>query len=278
MAKRNPGNSNSSSGNGDRSVPNGDGSKGHDTPKSKPQRITLDSWREYRATLWAREQAEAAEPEHEGAQLDHKSLGQKWAHPITLPELGSVLIATETLDKCDMFGRTVIFLLSDGTKNPQDQPTGIVINRPLHRKIKHMKPSHLDLAATFADSALHIGGPLLESSICLFRSGDDRKFTGFEEVIPGLCYGTKQSLDEAMTLVKKGVAKPQDFRFFRGFAGWGRDQLKLELDKNYWHVAACSANLIFGEYNESPEGLWEEILQLMGGPYAELSRKPKLDT
>ncbi|KAL9248927.1 hypothetical protein AKJ16_DCAP20979, partial [Drosera capensis] len=58
MAKRNPGNSNSnpSSGNGDRSVPNGDGSKGHDTPKSKPQRITLDSWREYRATLWAREQ------------------------------------------------------------------------------------------------------------------------------------------------------------------------------------------------------------------------------
>ncbi|GAB2252249.1 hypothetical protein Droror1_Dr00005096 [Drosera rotundifolia] len=59
MAKRNPGNSNSSSGNGDRSVPNGDGSKGHDTPNSKPQRITLDSWREYRATLWAREQAEA---------------------------------------------------------------------------------------------------------------------------------------------------------------------------------------------------------------------------
>ncbi|GMH22330.1 hypothetical protein Nepgr_024173 [Nepenthes gracilis] len=288
MAKKKSGNSSSSPGNEGRSIPEGDGPKGHNPPDSsksnedlspKPHHVTLD-WREFRAKLFAHEQAKTADSgtlSHDGAEPQSTPLGLKWAHPISQPETGSVLVATEKLDGVRTFERTVVLLLRSGSRHPQEGPFGVVINRPLHKKIKHMNPNNVDLATAFADCPLHFGGPL-EASMFLLRTGEKSKLAGFEEVIPGLCFGARNSLDEAMALVKKGVVKPQDFRFFVGYAGWQLDQLREEIESNYWYAAACSANLIFGgTANSSSEGLWEEILQLMGGHYSELSRKPKQD-
>uniref|UniRef100_A0A5B7A933 Uncharacterized protein n=1 Tax=Davidia involucrata TaxID=16924 RepID=A0A5B7A933_DAVIN len=288
MGKKNHENSNSNSsspGNGDRSIPEGDGPKGKnpssenkksdETASQKSHRKTLD-WREFRAALFGREQAEIAVSDthnKDGAPLESKPLGLKWAHPISSPETGCVLVATEKLDGVRTFERTVVLLLRSGTRHPQEGPFGVVINRPLHKRIRHMKPTNLDLATTFTDCSLHFGGPL-EASMFLLKTGGKSQLPGFEEVIPGLCFGARNSLDEAAGLVKKGVLKPNDFRFFVGYAGWQLDQLREEIESDYWYVAACSANLIFGG---SSEGLWEEILQLMGGHYSELSRKPKQD-
>lgn len=213
----------------------------------------------------------------DAAGLNSKSLGLKWAHPLSSPETGCVLVATEKLDGVHTFERTVVLLLRSGTRHPQEGPFGVVINRPLHKKIKHMKPTNLDLATTFSDCPLHFGGPL-EASMFLLRADGKSHHPGVEDVIPGLCFGARSSLDKVAGLVKKGVLKPHDFRFFVGYAGWQFDQLRDEIDSDYWYVAACSPSLIFGgSANASSEGLWEEILQLMGGHYSELSRKPKQD-
>ncbi|KAA8528008.1 hypothetical protein F0562_035123 [Nyssa sinensis] len=289
MGKKNHKNSNSSSsGDEDPSIP-GDGPKGKnpssdsnksdETASQKSHHKTLD-WREFRAALFTREQAVIADSvthNKDGAPLESKPLGLKWAHPISSPETGCVLVATEKLDGVHTFERTVVLLLRSGTRHPQEGPFGVVINRPLHKRIKHMKPANLDLATTLADCSLHFGGPV-EASIFLLKTGEKYQLPGFEEVIPGLCFGARNSLDEAAGLVKKGVLKPHDFRFFVGYAGWQLDQLREEVESDYWYVAACSANLIFGgSPDSSSEGLWEEILQLMGGHYSELSRKPKQD-
>ncbi|XP_074264139.1 uncharacterized protein LOC141586729 [Silene latifolia] len=277
MAKKNSGNgdrSNSGS-NGPKGNNHSDGNNSNNNASQKPYHITQD-WREFRATLFAHEQAESVElPTHDrnGSQKEPKPLGLKWAHPITSPETGSVLVATEKLDGVRTFERTVVLLLRSGTRHPQEGPFGVVINRPLHKKIKHMKPNNPDLATTFADCSLHFGGPL-EASMFLLKTAENPKLLGIEEVIPGLYFGARNSLEEAMGLVKKGVLKPEDFRFFVGYAGWQLDQLGEEIESNYWHVAACSKNLMYGG---SSEGLWEETLQLMGGQYSELSRKPKQD-
>ncbi|XP_023550640.1 uncharacterized protein LOC111808722 isoform X2 [Cucurbita pepo subsp. pepo] len=286
IAKKNQDNSPSPE-NGDHSVPGddaksnniSDGSKSNETSSKKAHHINLD-WREFRANLFSREQAEKVEADmdiqSENAH-ESKTLGLKWAHPIPVPETGCVLVATEKLDGVRTFERTVILLLRSGSRHPQEGPFGVVINRPLHKKIKHMKPTNLDLATTFSDCSLHFGGPL-EASMFLLKTGEKSKLHGFEEVIPGLCFGARNSLDEAAVLVKKGILKPQDFRFFVGYAGWQLDQLREEIESDYWYVAACSSNLICGGASDSSsEGLWEEILQLMGGDYSELSRKPKQD-
>ncbi|KAJ8759545.1 hypothetical protein K2173_007168 [Erythroxylum novogranatense] len=292
MAKKNNNSSSppsSSSGNGDRSVPQGDGSKGNnspdgskpsDTSSQKSHHVSLD-WREFRASMIVREQVtEKVESDAHGqggTAQESKGLGLKWAHPISVPESGCVLVATEKLDGVRTFERTVVLLLRSGTRHPQEGPFGIVINRPLNKKIKHMKPTNNELATTFADCSLHFGGPL-EASMFLLKTGEKLKVPGFEEVIPGLCFGARNSLDEAAALVKKGVLKPQDFRFFVGYAGWQLDQLREEIESDYWYVAACSSNLICGGSSDSSsESLWQEILQLMGGHYSELSRKPKQD-
>lgn len=221
-------------------------------------------------------QEEKAEVEgHKPATISHDSepIGLKWAHPIPFPETGCVLVATEKLDGYRTFARTVVLLLRAGTRHPQEGPFGVVINRPLHKNIKHMKSTKTELATTFSECSLYFGGPL-EASMFLLKTGDKTKIPGFEEVMPGLNFGTRNSLDEAAVLVKRGILKPQDFRFFVGYAGWQLDQLREEIESDYWHVAACSSDLICGA---SSENLWEEILQLMGGQYSELSRKPKLD-
>lgn len=211
-----------------------------------------------------------------GTLPNSKPLGTQWAHPIPVPEAGCVLVATEKLDGVRTFERTVILLLRSGTRHHQGGPFGIVINRPLHKKIKHLKPTNHDLLTTFSDCSLHFGGPL-EASMVLLKTEEKMKLPGFEEVIPGLCFGSRNSLDDAAGLVKKGILKPHDFRFFVGYAGWQLDQLRDEIESDYWYVAACSSSLLCGALSDPSESLWEEILQLMGGHYSKLSRKPKQD-
>lgn len=213
--------------------------------------------------------------------VSHKApsqkLGPKWAHPIPFPEPGCVLVATERLDGVRSFERTVVLLLRLGTRDPREGPFGIIINRPLHKKIKHMNPSNSNLATTFSECPLHFGGPL-DTSMFLIKTAQSSSIPPFEQVVPGICFGARNSLDEAAQLVKRGELKAEDFRFFVGYAGWQLDQLKDEIAQGYWVVAACSSYLIGGgDSEEDSSGLWEEILQLMGGKYSELSRKPKKD-
>ncbi|CAK9148972.1 unnamed protein product [Ilex paraguariensis] len=270
--------------NDDQSIPEGDGPKGNNPSSKSNQSNEIGSQKSHHKTwigesleqLSIAESADSDTNKKDGALIESKPLDLKWAHPISSPETGCVLVATEKLDGVRTFERTVVLLLKSGTRHPQEGPFGVVINRPLHKKIKNMKPTNLDLATTFSDCSLHFGGPL-DASMFLLRTGGKSQVPEFEGVIPGLCFGARNSLDEATGLVKAGVLKPHDFRFFVGYAGWQLDQLIEEIESDYWYVAACSANLIFGNSNSSSEDLWEEILQLMGGHYSELSRKPKQD-
>ncbi|KAJ6744703.1 TRANSPORTER putative (DUF179)-RELATED [Salix purpurea] len=128
---------------------NGDGSKG----SNSPDRVNFD-WREFRANLFAQEKAGKAESNahnQTGTPQESKPLGLKWAHPIPVPETGCVLVATEKLDGVRTFERTVVLLLRSGTRHPQEGPFGVVINRPLNKKVRHMKPTNTELATTFAD-------------------------------------------------------------------------------------------------------------------------------
>ncbi|KAF6159667.1 hypothetical protein GIB67_029925 [Kingdonia uniflora] len=281
----------SSSGGSDQSVPEGDGSDrsnpAHDSnkfdDKTNKSHNVIHDWRTVRANLVAREQVlleDTEVPFQDGMSTgSSKALGSRWAHPISTPEAGCILVATEKLDGVRTFERSVVLLLRSGNKDPLEGPFGVVINRPLHKKIKDVKkPSNTDLATTFSECSVQFGGPL-EASMFLLKTKEKLQLSEFEQVIPGLCFGARNRLEEAAALVRKGVLRPQDFRFFLGYAGWQMDQLIDEINSDYWHVAACSTNLILGSSTDSSSGnLWEEVLQLMGGEYSELSRKPKQDS
>ncbi|PWZ09804.1 UPF0301 protein CT0663 [Zea mays] len=263
----------SSAGHDDASIPTGDTSAGlnqpHDEPKtSKPINVSSSNyWRDVRANLVRREQELLVDPstptESKASSGDPLQLPQKWAHAITMPEAGCVLVATEALDDDSIFERTVIFLLRLGTRGTFDGPFGVIMNRPLYTKIKHVNPMFRDQATPFGDSPLFFGGPV-DMSMFLVRTDDSARLKGFEEVVPGICYGFRTDLEKAAALMNSGAIRTQDLRFYVGHAAWDYEQLLGEIRAGYWAVASCSTELIGDALMGDPSRLWTEIQQLMG--------------
>ncbi|XP_002974931.2 uncharacterized protein LOC9637727 [Selaginella moellendorffii] len=233
-------------------------------------------WRAFRARLIANERSveEQDQPSTSDASKAPenfaKSLGARWAHPILKPEAGCVLIATDKLDELSIFERTVIILLSAGSSKGNEGPFGLILNRPLPHVLKDIRPQDQALAEAFGESQVHFGGPLVSDLILLLQGASARK--GYQEVVPGIFYSSAEGLDQAVSMIKDKASGAEDFRFFFGYAGWAIGQLEREVEDGYWCVAACSTNLFI---SGSAANLWEEVLKLMGGQYAELSKKPK---
>ncbi|KAH8956921.1 hypothetical protein BDL97_07G067100 [Sphagnum fallax] len=225
--------------------------------------VELD-WRAFRAQL--------VQSEKPGSKsIGTKSSAAHWAHPILAPEAGCVLIATEKLDGQQNFERTVVLLLSPGSSNPREGPYGLILNRPLSRRIKEIKLNDWALVKHFGNCQAYLGGPM-DTEVFLLLHGTSG-IQGFQEVIPGVYYGTSDGLEPVAEFAKGGNhSLPQGFRFVFGYSGWGSDQLKKEIAAGLWCVAACSSDLIA---SASTAGLWEEVLQLMGGKYLELSKRPR---
>ncbi|XP_020219323.1 uncharacterized protein LOC109802386 [Cajanus cajan] len=225
-------------------------------------------WRSFRAKLVAGEQLIRPEEVSPVSDLDtvvdHAPLvtiGDKWAHVIHEPEKGCLLIATEKLDGVHIFERTVILLLSTGPLGP----SGIILNRPSLMSIKETRSTALDVEGTFSNSPLFFGGPLEEGLFLLSpKEGDDGvgKSGVFEEVMKGLYYGARESVGCAAQMVKRNVVGLGEFRFFDGYCGWEKEQLRDEIRAGYWTVAACSPTVV-GLGTVGSVGLWDEVLGLM---------------
>lgn len=190
------------------------------------------------------------------------TIGDKWAHAIHEPEKGCLLIATEKLDGVHIFERTVVLVLSMGPLGP----SGIILNRPSLMSIKETRSTVVDVAGTFSDRPLFFGGPLEESLFLVSTNGgggDGVERSGvFEEVMKGLYYGSRESLGCAAEMVKRNVIGVGEVRFFDGYCGWEKEQLKDEIRAGYWTVAACSPTVV-GLASSAGVGLWEEVLGLM---------------
>ncbi|KAG8088552.1 hypothetical protein GUJ93_ZPchr0010g7744 [Zizania palustris] len=226
-------------------------------------------WRSFRAQLHLNEQyAKSVNPAMAAVRTtpEPAKVGDKWAHPLVEPEKGCLLIATEKLEGSHIFERTVILLLSAGVLGP----VGVILNRPSLMSIKETQAvfAETDIAGAFSGRPLFFGGPLEE---CFFllgpraaAAGDVVGRTGlFDEVMPGLHYGTRESVGCAAELVKRGVVGVRDFRFFDGFCGWEREQLRDEVRAGLWRVAACSP-AVLGLAAVVKGGLWDEVQGLVG--------------
>lgn len=239
--------------------------------------INESDWRTFRARLVAGEQAPAESSDlsqaTSGSRVPTITLGKCWAHPLHAPEAGCLLIATDKLDGQIDFERTVILLLRSGSNKPREGPFGVILNRPTSQTIKELDHENRTLTGVFGDCEYFYGGPL-ESELLLLLQEQGKAHANkkqFDEIIPGISHVSVDKLPNAARLMKGGAVKSGDFRYFIGYSGWGLDQLLDEIDAGYWYVASCSSAVL----QVTPaDKLWQKVLWLMGGLYAELSRKP----
>ncbi len=170
---------------------------------------------------------------------------------------GCLLIAEPFLGD-PSFERTVVLL----TDHNDDGSVGFVLNRPLDLRMEQV----LDGFPEFEEQ-LFYGGPVQQNNLYYLHNKGEL-IPESVEINPGLYWGGKLSAVKEM--LNSGIMTESDIRFFLGYSGWGKDQLKGEITESSWLVVKSSINLLTG----STKTLWKDLLMDIGGDYRLWANSP----
>ena len=162
------------------------------------------------------------------------------------------LLLSEPFLKDYFFKRSVIMMLD----HDEFGSMGMIINRETEYFISDLVDGFPEF-----DSRVFLGGPVqTENIFILHRKGD--LITGSQEVMPGLYWGG--DFEQIKEMIKLGVLKNTDLRFYLGYSGWSKGQLDGELKENSWIVADSKNEYLFAN---QPKDLWGNILEIYGNDY-----------
>lgn len=238
-------------------------------PDTAPVVSQLDDWREFRAKLVAStsmNKTVAGYPAEDVGGEEKTALG--WAHVLTQPESGCLLLANPLMFTTSQtyFNKAVILLFSHGP----DGSAGVILNKPTQHTMGHFKETST-LDDVFDACRLYLGGDVGADVVNLLHG-----FSGLmdsTEVLPGVYMGGLKGIEAGL---KGGAVAPSDVKFLTRYAGWGPAQLQEEVNRGVWIVAAASKEIILADI-EAGKGdvAWHQVLQSMGGEYADLSAAVK---
>ena len=158
---------------------------------------------------------------------------------------GKILIASENITS-GIFSHAVILL----TKHYEDGDVGLIINRPSNYQVKDIYTGFV-----MADKAgrLFVGGPVMNTvlSVILKAKND---VEGLTAILPNIYHGFVVN-DNADRYFSPDV---ELWRFYSGYAGWGKDQLVNEINRGGWYVIDGDPGLVF---DVDAETMWQELLR-----------------
>lgn len=181
---------------------------------------------------------------------------------------GLLLVATPLLEDPN-FRRAVVLVLDDDT----DEGTiGVIVNRPSETAVSDVLSGWSGYASDPA--VMFSGGPVgAEAGLALgVPVGDDAP----------LGWRPLEGLGDASQVSHLGVVDldtpPEvlggalgSLRVFAGYAGWGKEQLRGEIDEGAWYVLPATDADVFAAH---PESLWSAVLRRQGGDLALVSTFP----
>lgn len=157
------------------------------------------------------------------------------------------------------FGRAVILLAEHNAEGS----FGVILNKPTTAEFNDVLKDFPDF-----DAPVYIGGPVETSSLFYIHTLGEQ-IEGSQKIIDNIYWGGDIDAIKEMILLK--VIKPEDIRFYIGYSGWGKDQLKSELSKNSWLVTIANKSVIF---NPDPESMWNMVIDKMGEEYRYWNKFP----
>ncbi|HOO84351.1 MAG TPA: YqgE/AlgH family protein [Prolixibacteraceae bacterium] len=166
------------------------------------------------------------------------------------PEKGKILIAEPFLPG-SYFNRSIVFLVEHNANGS----VGFILNKPVNFQINEFYkefPNYND--------KIYIGGPVnIESLFFIHKLGD--RIKGSVPIINDLWWGG--DFDDLKQLMNDGQITNNQIRFFLGYSGWDKGQLKEELKEDSWIVSDIAPNLVINGQNE----LWHDMVKSLGGKY-----------
>jgi putative transcriptional regulator len=176
-----------------------------------------------------------------------------------LPKRGDLLVSEPFLPDPN-FERTVVLLC----EHNEEGSFGFVLNKPSLLKYSDVMEEAYDFNA-----ALFIGGPVQQDTLhFLHRTGE--LIEGSIEIGKGIYWGG--NYEQLQVLIDTKQLKPEDFKFFIGYSGWGSGQLEMEMREKTWIVSnVATPSQVF---DMDAEKLWKIVLKNMGGKYKMISNYP----
>tara|TARA_Y100000034_G_scaffold133809_1_gene200466 strand:+ start:86939 stop:87496 length:558 start_codon:yes stop_codon:yes gene_type:complete len=172
---------------------------------------------------------------------------------------GNLLIAQPNIINDNSFNRSIILL----TEHTPVSSVGFILNRPLDCTVKDLLP---EIDCGFQ---IYEGGPVEQENLYFVHRvphliGDSM------EIGDGICWGG--NFESLKSLLNKGLLQEDEVRFFLGYSGWGKDQLKNEIRTDSWFV---SKDPIYSILSTDISSLWRDKIIKKGGTYKLWANAPK---
>ncbi len=161
--------------------------------------------------------------------------------------LGKILVASRDIGD-PRFMESVILLV----RYDDQGVVGLVLNRrtklPISKVLDDLKE------AKDRTDMVYVGGPVEPPSVFgLFQS--PAKVEGAEKIFDGVYFVTAKPLFEKTLSARPA---PDVFHVYLGYAGWNKDQLRMEVQLGAWYVFPADTSAVF---NSDPESLWLEMIR-----------------
>lgn len=146
------------------------------------------------------------------------------------------------------FRETVVLV----TLPPRGVPIGVVINRPLERRLSEAFPDVAGLKGS--KEVLYYGGPVARDGLVfLVRSAKPPE--GSPLLLRDVFFTSDIELIEKLLKRKDPL---DGLRVFAGYAGWGPDQLHKEIGRGIWHIVPAESDTVF---RKDTAGIWPELIE-----------------
>lgn len=163
--------------------------------------------------------------------------------------LGSGKLLVASRDLADPhFARTVILLVRYDAQGV----VGLILNRrtdvPISRALKGFE------GAQDRSDPVYLGGPVeIPAVFALFQSPS--KIEGAEHIFGGVYLISAKALFEQTISTRPD---PGVFHVYLGYAGWGAEQLRKEVELGAWFIFPADADTVF---NSDPDSLWPRMIR-----------------
>jgi len=180
-----------------------------------------------------------------------------------VPEKGKVLISEPFLSD-RFFNRTIVFL----TEHSVEGSVGFILNRVLELMVS----SAVEGLENWEEN-LSVGGPVASDTLHYLHTLGD-VVPGSMPIVKGIWWGG--DLDIIRELIGAGRVRRDQLRFFLGYSGWSKGQLRKELADNSWVIASVPNDVVM----KSRGDVWKDVLRSLDSKYkiwAEFPESPEMN-
>lgn len=170
------------------------------------------------------------------------------------PDCGSLLIA-EPLMNDGCFQRATVCVIDH---NQTTGTMGLVTNRMSDYTLAEI----VDGIEADEDIPVFVGGPVHRERLYYLHTFGD-EIPDSVEVVPGLYVGG--DFERVKDIINMGATVEGNIRFFVGYSGWEKGQLRAELDKGDWAVASIES--VADIMNLSENEAWRSAVETLGERY-----------